>query len=104
MPAHVDLSQPHPQPAYPTAALASGEQGTVLVNVLVPSSGHISEYRLAQSSGFGDLDNAALESVLGWRFVPAVRDGDTVTDWTTVKVVFELPQPAAPPAVAPTSN
>ena len=99
-PAHVDVTQPHPQ-LYPESAQASGEEGTVLVNVYVRSNGKVGKYNLAQSSGFGDLDNAALESVLNWRFVPATRDGDLVSDWTTVKIVYQLPrvpaQPTSPP-------
>ncbi|HEY3777943.1 MAG TPA: energy transducer TonB [Rhizomicrobium sp.] len=94
-PAHVDLSQPHLQPPYPDSALAAGEQGTTLVDVYVRPNGRISKFRVARSSGFGDLDNAAVESVLNWRFIPAIQDGDPVSDWTTVKVVFQLPQPAA---------
>jgi len=97
--AHVDSSAPHAQPAYPDLAQESGEQGTVLVDVYVRSSGRPGKFRVAQSSGFGDLDNAALGSVLGWRFVPATRDGDTVSSWTTVKIVFQLPQPPPPPPV-----
>jgi periplasmic protein TonB len=102
--AHVDASQPHAQPPYPDTALASGEQGDVLVGVYVSPSGQIKKFRLAQSSGFNDLDDAAVESVLGWRFVPAIRDGNPVSDWTTVKVVFQMPQPAAANGVTPTSN
>jgi protein TonB len=101
-PARADPSWPNAQPAYPATAEASGEQGTVLLDVYVRPSGHISKFRVAQSSGFGDLDQAAAQTVSNWRFVPAIRDGDTVSDWTTVKIVFQLPQPAAattpPPA------
>lgn len=94
MPAHIDLSQPHPQPPYPDSARAGGEQGSVLVDLYVRPNGRIAKYRVAQSSGFGDLDDAAVEGVLNWRFVPAVHDGDPVSDWTTVRIVFELPQAA----------
>ncbi len=97
LPAHVDASMPHTQPGYPDSARASGEQGTVLVAVYVHPNGRISKYRVAQSSGFGDLDDAAVESVLAWRFVPATRDGDAVSDWATVRIVFQLPQPLQPP-------
>ena len=100
MPPHVDLTQPHAQ-LYPESAQASGEEGTVLVNVYVRPNGKVGKYNVAQSSGFNDLDNAALESVLNWRFVPAVRDGDLVSDWTVVKIVYQLPrlpaQPTSPP-------
>lgn len=96
--ARVDPAQANSEPIYPDAARAAGEQGTVLVDVLVRPSGHPSKFRVAQSSGYGDLDNAAVETVLNWHFIPATRDGDTVTDWTTVKVVYQLPQaPAAAP-------
>jgi protein TonB len=94
-PARVDPAQDQSELVYPDSARAAGEQGTVLVDVLVRPSGHASKFRVAQSSGYGDLDSAAVESVLNWRFVPAMRDGDTVTDWTTVKIVFQLPQTAA---------
>lgn len=96
--ARVDPTQANSQPIYPDSARAAGEQGTVLVDVLVRSSGHPSKFRVAQSSGYGDLDAAAVQTVLNWRYVPATHDGDTVTDWTTVKVVYQLPQtPAAAP-------
>jgi TonB family protein len=99
-PPRVDATQPHTQ-LYPESAQASGEQGTVLVDVYVRPNGQIGKYALAQSSGYGDLDNAALQSVLNWRFIPARRNGDTVPDWTIVKIVYQLPpapaQPSSPP-------
>jgi protein TonB len=94
--ARVDESRPHPQPPYPDSAQVSGERGVVLVNVLVKPSGRPSRATVVQSSGFGDLDTAAVQGVLNWRFVPAMRDGDAVSDWTSVKIVFELPQAPAP--------
>jgi protein TonB len=97
--ARVDPVQDQSQMLYPDSARAAGEQGTVLIDVLVRPSGHASKFKVAQSSGFGDLDEAALESVMNWHYVPAVRDGDKVTDWATVKVVFQLPPaPSAPPS------
>jgi len=71
-----------------------------LVNVYVRPSGRASKVRVAQSSGFADLDNAAVEGVLNWRFVPAIHDGDAVSDWTTVRIVFEMPQ-IVPPSPLP---
>jgi protein TonB len=100
-PARVDTAWPNTQPAYPASAQASGEQGTVLVDVYVRPSGHVSKFRISQSSGFGDLDDAAEQTVMNWRFVPATRNGDTVSDWTTVKIVFQLPEPPAPTTPQP---
>lgn len=99
-PARADPSWPNPQPAYPASAQAAGEQGTVLVDVYVHPNGHVYKYRVSKSSGFGDLDVAAAETVLNWHFVPANKDGDSVSDWTTVKIVFQLPN--APASVSPT--
>lgn len=99
--AHVDASAPNAQPPYPDSAMASGEQGTVLIGVYIRKSGRVEKYHVTQSSGFGDLDNAAVETVLNWHYVPATRDGEKVSDWTTVKVQFQLPQPAA--ATPPTA-
>jgi len=102
-PARVDRSYPTPAPAYPDAAQTAGEQGDVLLDVYVTSGGHPRKFRVNQSSGFPDLDNAAAEAVAGWKFVPAVEGGDTVSSWTTVKIHFELPHaaqatPPSPPA------
>ncbi len=93
----LDASYPNRQPPYPDAAQINGEQGTTLVDVLVRPSGKPVRAKVSQSSGYADLDTAAVQGVLNWRFVPAMRDGDTVSDWTTVKVVFQLPRyvPAA---------
>jgi periplasmic protein TonB len=95
MPAHVDSTQPNAEPLYPDSARAADEQGTVLIDVLVRSSGRPTKFHVAQSSGYGDLDAAAVQTVLNWRYVPAMRDGNTVSDWTTVKVVYQLPKTAA---------
>ena len=85
----VDRSQPT-DVVYPTTAQNAGEEGTVIVNVFVDSSGKPSRYGIAKSSGCADLDIAALETVLNWHYVPAQRGGDTVADWAQVNVVYKL--------------
>lgn len=96
---HVDLTQPHEQ-VYPDSAQLNGEEGSVLVNAYVRPNGRVSKIKVAQSSGFADLDNAAVQSVLNWRFVPAMQDGDPISDWTAVKVVYQLPRAQPQPAPA----
>jgi len=97
----VDANFPHAQPLYPDSAQGSGEQGTVMVDVYVRPSGRPGKAKISQSSGFADLDQAAVESVLNWRFVPAMRGDDTVSDWTTVKIVYQLPVLAPSPTGTP---
>jgi protein TonB len=103
-PARVDSAFPNPQPPYPPTAQLNGEAGTILVKVLVRPSGKPVRAEVAGSSGFPDLDNAAVEGVLNWRYVPATRDGDTVSDWTTVKVVYQLPAMVPATGLVPSSN
>jgi protein TonB len=97
-PPRIDPSYPHQQPPYPDSAQANGEQGTITLDVYVRTNGKPARIKVAQSSGFEDLDNAAIEGVVNWRFVPALRDGDQVADWATVKIVYQ------PPTMAPASG
>lgn len=80
----------NPPPRYPAAARRSGDQGTVMVKVLVSSTGDPLRVDLDQSSGSGALDGAALDAVKGWRFVPARRGDRSIADWVRVPIVFRL--------------
>jgi TonB family protein len=76
---------------YPMDLQRAGKEGTVSIQVYVLESGRVQRARLVQSSGDDDLDNAAVASVMSWKFNPAVRGGDTVSDWATVRVVYKVP-------------
>ena len=91
----VDTSKPTPV-IYPQAAQQAGEQGTVIVNVYVNDSGKAKKIAVAKSSGYTDLDTAAVETALNWHYVPAVRGGSIVSDWAAVQVVYKLPEDTAP--------
>lgn len=85
----VDTSTPTPV-VYPRGAQSSGEQGTVVLSVYVSSRGKPILANVARTSGFPDLDNAAVETVMNWHYVPAVHGGGTASDWATVQVVYKL--------------
>jgi len=87
----VDTSSPTPV-VYPKGAQSSGEQGTVVLSVYVSSRGKPILANVARTSGFPDLDNAAIETVMNWHYVPAVHGGDTASDWATAQVVYKLPE------------
>ncbi len=89
----VDTSKPTPV-VYPMTAQRAGEEGTVVVNVFVTQSGKPQRFNVAKSSGYPDLDNAAVATALTWKYVPAFRDGDSVADWAAVQVVYKLPKRA----------
>jgi protein TonB len=82
------LSNPPPQ--YPQAARRAGEQGTVMLRVLVKRDGLPARVEVEKSSGSSQLDAAARDTVWGWRFVPAREGDDPVESWVLVPVVFRL--------------
>ena len=61
----------NPAPIYPPAARRLREQGRVLLLVEVAPDGLPRQVNLASSSGSPRLDEAALDAVRRWRFVPA---------------------------------
>lgn len=80
----------NPAPAYPATARRSGDQGTVMLKVLVSPEGAPLRVELEQSSGSRSLDVVAQDAVKGWRFVPARRGAQNVEGWVRVPVVFKL--------------
>jgi protein TonB len=80
----------NPAPPYPLAARRAGEQGTVLLRVLVARDGAPARVELEKSSGSPHLDSAALEAVRAWRFVPARRGAEPIESWVLVPIVFRL--------------
>jgi protein TonB len=80
----------NPAPAYPALSRRAGEQGKVLVRVVVRPDGVPEAVELRQSSGAVRLDEAALAAVRKWRFVPARRGDMPVTAAVIVPVVFSL--------------
>jgi TonB family protein len=80
----------HPKPDYPERARREGWEGTVLLRVLVDQKGRTKWVELNQSSGFGILDRAAIETVKGWRFQPARSGENAVESWVKVPIVFRL--------------
>jgi periplasmic protein TonB len=79
-----------PRPAYPSAAREQRLEGTVLLDVQVRADGRVGDVQLKQTSGAPLLDEAALETVRLWTFVPARRGSRTVESWVEVPVRFSL--------------
>jgi protein TonB len=80
----------NPKPGYPAAARARGQEGTVLVWVLVGEDGTPEQVQVKESSGWNLLDRAAVDAIKKWRFAPAQRGGKPVADWVLVPVRFRL--------------
>ncbi len=80
----------NPPPAYPRASRRLGEQGTVIVRVFISTQGLPEKAEVRTSSGFPRLDQAALEAVQRWRFVPGRRSGTPEAMWFNIPVRFVL--------------
>lgn len=80
----------NPPPRYPQAARRNGDEGTVLLRVLVNPEGAPVQVELDRSSGSSPLDSAAVDAVRHWRFVPARRGTQNVEGWVRVPIVFRL--------------
>jgi len=80
----------NPAPNYPPASRELGEQGRVLLRAMINIDGTVAQVVLRKSSGFDRLDQAALDTVKNWRFVPAQRGEQKVSAWVVVPVAFSL--------------
>ncbi len=80
----------NPAPAYPPLSRRLGEQGRVVVRVLIGTDGTASQAEIRSSSGFERLDQAALQTVLKWRYVPGKRAGVPEAMWFNVPINFVL--------------
>lgn len=80
----------NPKPAYPSLSKRLGEQGKVLVRVYISANGAVDKGEIKQSSGYDRLDQAALNAVLRWRFVPGKRAGVPEAMWHTIPINFVL--------------
>jgi protein TonB len=67
-----------------------GQQGKVMLRVLVNSNGTTDKVEIRSSSGFDRLDDAALDAVRRWRFVPARQGDRPVAAWVLVPIIFAL--------------
>ena len=80
----------NPAPSYPQSAQRKGIQGKVMLNVVVKADGTPAKVQVYNSSGFSVLDEAALEAVRQWKFVPARRGGEFVQASVVVPVDFKM--------------
>lgn len=80
----------NPRPAYPAMAVRMGWQGKVMLSVAVLRDGRAGQVSVQRSSGHAVLDDAALQAVRAWRFVPARHDGQLVDQTFLVPLPFIL--------------
>jgi len=75
---------------YPKASLMNEEQGTVSMSFLVSADGSVMESKLEKTSGFKNLDRAAMKSISACKFKPGTKDGAPAQTWTKVDYAWKL--------------
>lgn len=80
----------NPAPYYPQVAKEKNVQGKVLLAVVVKTDGLPLDVSISRSSGSKILDEAALDAVEQWRFIPARSKGAPVQAKVLVPVEFKI--------------
>jgi protein TonB len=84
----------NPRPSYPKLSRRRGEEGTVLLEVLILVDGSVGKVRIKKSSGFRRLDKAALKAVKRWHYQAAKRGSLAIEYWYLQPLKFHLKQAA----------
>lgn len=79
-----------PQPVYPNMSKRLGEQGKVILRVLVDEKGRANQVVIQTSSGFARLDEAGRQAALRAQFKPYIEDGRAVAVYVIVPLNFSL--------------
>jgi protein TonB len=89
-PAQVDPNYLHrPNPIYPAVSKRLREAGTVLLRVSLDATGEVRDINIQTTSAYQRLDQAAMEAVRQWRFVPASRGQQPVASTVLVPIEFK---------------
>ena len=100
-PPKMDLSRNPEQPVYPDDAREKKEQGNSVLAIAVSAAGRVTGISLDTTSGFDDLDKAALAAARDWRFDAASDGHRDVAGVAKITVHFQL-APLPTPAVTET--
>ena len=79
-------------PEYPVAALNARQQGVVILEALIGTTGKVTDVKVLRS--IAGLDTAAVDAVRQWEYAPSVHDEVAVPVVTSVAVEFKLTAPS----------
>lgn len=85
----VEYIQP-PQPEYPPVSKRLGEEGKVMLRILVNEKGQAERVEVHKSSGSLRLDEAARQAASRARFKPYLEDGRAVAVYALVPINFSI--------------
>jgi protein TonB len=77
-------------PTYPARAARNGDTGTTILALLIGVDGRVGSARIERSSGFRELDRAAIDALSLCRFKPATSNGVPEAGWAQLGYVWTL--------------
>ncbi|UHL64462.1 energy transducer TonB [Paralcaligenes sp. KSB-10] len=86
----VDYLGQRPRPIYPRVSERRGEQGRVVVRVVISPQGLVSKVSVRTSSGYSRLDEAALDAARSARFKPYTENGIAYSAMADIPFDFVL--------------
>ena len=86
----VVVYQPDADAYYPSFSKRSGEQGAVVVRLIIDETGNVEDVALLQSSTFPRLDRAATDIGKRYRFKPFLANGSPQRISTNLLIKFNL--------------
>ncbi|MFA9218232.1 MAG: energy transducer TonB [Sphingomonadaceae bacterium] len=78
------------KPEWPKSSLRNEETGTVTLSFLIGVDGHVADSKVVKSSGFRELDKAAVNGISKCRFKPGLTDGKPEQAWMQMQYVWTL--------------
>lgn len=91
-PASVDATWRDQHPVLlPPEAIVAGHQGTPVVLAQIGVHGEVLKTQLEHSTGYAELDTAAVSAVRGWKFQPCYQDNRPQVCWIRELVSFTPP-------------
>lgn len=77
-------------PNYPATSARNGDTGTVGLALLIAPDGRVTDARVTSTSGFRELDRAAIAALSSCKFKPATTNGVPEAAWGKIAYVWTL--------------
>ncbi len=84
----IALPQFSPRPEPDLSGLPHGTSGSVIVDVVIDTSGKVTQLTLVKGLG-GSIDSTVLQTVHTWVFTPATRDGQVIASEQEILVHYD---------------
>jgi protein TonB len=78
------------KPEWPRSSLRNEETGTVTLSFLIGVDGKVADSKIVKSSGYRELDKAAVNGISKCVFKPATVEGKPEQGWQSMQYVWTL--------------